>query len=212
MAGKPWSEERKAAFAAKREAAKAAPAAKPRGRKKDPNAEAIEQIYGVGSVILMTLGRVNESFLADALTLQLQAEETGAAFAEVAKINPRIADMLATSAPATPYILLGTVLMGTGLQIAANHGLKLGPLATQTVPRSALIAEMKGRMAQAQQYAETQAAQAEAELADMKREQQLEEEAARQAEAAEQAAFGAEMAEHVAADGWDPILAQEAVR
>lgn len=186
MAGKPWSEERRAAHAqkmAERKAAAPAAAAKPKRSRKDPNAEAVEQMYGVGSVILMQMGRFNDAFLADALTLQLQAEETGAAFAEVAKINPRVADLFANTAPATPYILLGTVLLGTGLQIAANHGAKLGPLAAQTTPKAVLVAEMRARMSQAQQFAESQRAAAEAELEDMRREQELEAEAQRQAAA-----------------------------
>lgn len=186
MAGKPWSEERRAAHAqkmAERKAAAPAAAAKPKRSRKDPNAEAVEQMYGVGSVILMQMGRFNDAFLADALTLQLQAEETGAAFAEVAKINPRVADLFANTAPATPYILLGTVLLGTGLQIAANHGAKLGPLAAQTTPKAVLVAEMRARMSQAQQFAESQRAAAEAELEDMRREQELEVEAQRQAAA-----------------------------
>ena len=184
MAGKPWSEERRAQHAAKmaeRKAAAPAAAAKPKRSRKDPNAEAVEQAYGVGSVILMGLGKFNDAFLADALTLQMQAEETGLAFAEVCKINPRVADMLSSSAPAMPYVLLGTVILGTGLQIASNHGAKLGPLAAQVVPKEALVLEMRARMSQAQQFAETQRAQAEAELADMKREQELAREAARQA-------------------------------
>ena len=212
MAGKPWSAERRAQHEAKMAQRKAAqPAApKPKRSRKDPNAEAIEQLYGVGSVILMTMGRLNDAFLADALTLQLQAEETGAAFAEVAKINPRVADMLAGAAPATPYVLLGTVVFGTALQIAANHGAKLGPLASQTVPKETMVVEMKARMTQAAQFAETQRAQAEAELEDMRREQEREAEAARQAETAEDFHRGTQAAKHVIEDGWDPILAREA--
>lgn len=184
MAGKPWSEERRAQHAAKMAERKAAApaAAKPKRARKDPNAEAVEQMFGVGSVVLMQLGRFNDAFLADALTLQLQAEETGAAFAEVAKVNPRVADLFANTAPATPYILLGTVLLGTGLQIAANHGARLGPLAAQTTPKAVLVAEMRARMSQAAQFAESQRAAAEAELEDLRREQELEAEAQRQAE------------------------------
>lgn len=161
MAGKPWSEERKAAAARKRAAAKVgAPPAKPAARRgaagKDPVAEAVETIAGVLAMPLMSLGARNEAFLADALTLEMNAVPFGTAMAEVAKVNPRLGEFFERGAPATPYILLGTVLFSMGTQFAANHGVNLGPLAGSVTPRALMIAAAKERVAEQQRLMDEQ--------------------------------------------------------
>lgn len=111
------------------------------------HAEAVAGMMNLLSVPLMGLGRVNESFLADALTLQMNAEPMGDAVAEVAKINPAVGDWLEKGAPAAPYILLGTVVFSLGAQLAVNHGVRLGPLGNGTHPKAAMVAEAKARVA-----------------------------------------------------------------
>lgn len=204
MAGKPWTDEMKAAAKAKREAAardKPKPAAPRRRPAKDPVADAVETMMGVLSLPLMAMGSRNESFLADALALEMTAEPLGAAMAEVAKVNPAVGEWLEKGAPATPYILLGTVLFSLGSQIAVNHGANIGPLAAQTNPRSVMVAEKRRRIN------EMQAAQASvdaedrvlaAELAERNRVQE-EREAAEALERSD-----AEYARRVAEDGWQP--------
>jgi hypothetical protein len=158
MAGKPWSEERKAQAAARRAAAKPAAAPKRAQNKASDNRLAVETALNTLSVPVMLLGRVNESFLADALTMQLAAEPLGAAAAEVARVNPAFEQFLSRGAPATPYLLLGTTLLSIGAQLAVNHGVKLGPLGGSATPRGEMIAEMKRRMAAAEQAAAADAA------------------------------------------------------
>lgn len=158
MAGKPWTDEMKAAAKAKREAAakdKPKPAAPRRRPTKDPVADAVETMMGVLSLPLMAMGSRNESFLADALALEMTAEPLGAAMAEVAKVNPAVGEWLEKGAPATPYILLGTVLFSLGSQIAVNHGANIGPLAAQTNPRSVMVAEKRRRIAAVQSAQES---------------------------------------------------------
>jgi hypothetical protein len=162
MAGKPWSEERRAQHAAKQagKPSTARPAAAPRpraGNKRDDNRLAVETMLHSLSVPVMLMGRVNESFLADALTMQLAAEPIGQACAEVAKVNPAFEAFLSKGAPATPYLLLATTLISVGGQFAVNHGIKVGPLASSATPREVMIAEMRRRMSDAEQAAQAQA-------------------------------------------------------
>ena len=159
MAGKPWSEERRAQHAAKQAAKPAAPkpASAPRPRaanKREDNRLAVETMLHSLSVPVMLMGRVNESFLADALTMQLAAEPIGQACAEVARVNPAFEAFLSKGAPATPYLLLATTLISVGGQFAVNHGVKVGPLASSATPREVMIAEMKRRMADTAAQAE----------------------------------------------------------
>ena len=168
MAGKPWSEERKAAAAAKRQAAKQAGGARPAAAKRaastvDSNRIAVESILMTLSVPVMYLGRVDESFLADAFTLQVSAPAVGDAVAQVAKVNPWLDAALSKGAPATPYILLGTTLLTLGAQFAVNHKVNVGPLASSATPRTVMIDEMKARMHAQAQAAEQQARDAEQE-------------------------------------------------
>jgi hypothetical protein len=206
MAGKPWTDEMKAAAKLKREAAaklnpKPKPAPRPAARRgKDPVAEAVETIVGVLSLPLMALGTRNESFLADALALELTAQPLGEAMAEVAKVNPAVGEWLEKGAPATPYILLGTVLFSLGSQIAVNHGANLPVLVGATNTRSAMIAEKRRRIG------EVQAAQA---SEDATAEYQRQEAAERARDEAREAAqpverSDAEYARRVAQDGWEP--------
>jgi hypothetical protein len=167
MAGKPWSEERRAQHAAKQAGKPAAPkpASAPRPRaanKREDNRLAVETMLHSLSVPIMLMGRVNESFLADALTMQLAAEPIGQACAEVAKVNPAFEAFLTKGAPATPYLLLATTLISVGGQFAVNHGVKVGPLASSATPREVMIAEMKRRMKAAESDAQAEAAMAKA--------------------------------------------------
>jgi hypothetical protein len=211
MAGKPWTQEMKDEAKRKREAAGTAAkprpprATRPRARAgKDPVAEAVETILGVLSLPLMALGAANDVFLADALALEMTAAPLGEAMAEVAKVNPAIGDWLEKGAPATPYILLGTVLFSLGTQIAVNHGANLGPLAAQTNTRAVMVAEKKRRIAEIQLRQE----QNDKEIAeDMRAAAQYEKETSeREAkEYAEQLERSdAEYARRVAEDGWEP--------
>jgi hypothetical protein len=158
VAGKKWTQEMKDAAAAKRAAAKAAgtapqrPApARRRAPAVDPVETAVVQIVGVLTLPLMALGSGRESFLADALALEMTAQPLGHAMAEVAKVNPAVGEWLEKGAPATPYLLLGTVLFSLGTQVAVNHGLNIGPLAATTHSRAALVAEKRRQIAELQQ-------------------------------------------------------------
>lgn len=187
MAGKPWSEERRAAHAAKQAAKNAGtPSAPPRQRasKKDPNAQAVETVWSTAAMALMGFGRFNEGFLADSVVFQDTAEPMGAACAELAKINEGFADLLSKGAPATPYLMVGSILFSMGTQIAANHGAKLGPLQGTTIPRDVLIGEARRRMSEAQQQQEALAAQAKAEREWLEGEARAAEEAQRERDAA----------------------------
>lgn len=148
MAGKPWSEERKAAYAAKRAAAK--PAASKAAPKRDPNAQVVSSVWSMIGVALMPLGRANDAFLADSVVFTDTADAMGDACAELAKINDGFANFLSKGAPATPYLTIGVILMTAGLQVAANHGAPLGPLAAQTMPKAVLVQEAHNRMSQAE--------------------------------------------------------------
>jgi hypothetical protein len=161
MAGRILTQDEKDERAAKMRAKRAAerqnagePPARPRAARVPQSvkhAEAVAGMLNLLSVPLMGLGRVNESFLADALTLQMNASPVGDAVAEVAKINPAVGDWLEKGAPAAPYILLGTVLFSLGTQLAVNHGVNLGPLGNGTHPRAVMVAEAKARAAAVEQ-------------------------------------------------------------
>lgn len=161
MAGKPWSEERRAAFAAKQAEKKAgAPSAPKRGPKRDPNAVAVETVWQTIGVGLMGFGRLSDAFLADSVVFQDTAAPMGDACAEIAKVNPRFEEFLSKGAPATPYLLAGTILFSITTQVAVNHGVKLGPLQSQTLPKSVLVQEAHRRMSEAQQQQAQMEAQA----------------------------------------------------
>jgi hypothetical protein len=209
MAGKPWTQEMKDAARAKREAAAAGKpkpraAASRRRAGKDPVAEAVETMVGVLTLPLMALGARNESFLADSLALEMSAQPLGEAMAEVAKVNPAIGEWLEKGAPATPYILLGTVLFTLGSQIAVNHGVSMPALLGATNPRNVMVAEKKRRIA------EMQAAQERSDAYDAEtvraEQQRYEQAAAAEAQAAAEALerSDAEYARRVAEDGWEP--------
>ncbi|MBW5252053.1 hypothetical protein JGS39_24140 [Streptomyces sp. P01-B04] len=83
---------------------------------------AIQEGISLLSVPLMGLGRLNRAFLADAATLQMNSKPLAHALNECAKINPTIERLLSTSAPAVPYVLLGSALFNMGVQMMANHG------------------------------------------------------------------------------------------
>lgn len=187
MAGKPWTDEQKAAARAKREAAKKTAPARPRTapRGKDPVVSAVETVGGVLVVPLTALGQVNESFLADALAVEMSVSPLAEAVGEVAKVNPAVGEFFQRGAPLTPYMLLASVLFGLGTQIAVNHGMSVGPLAGSTVPRSAMVIEMKQRLAAAQQQAQQQEAAWAAEAADFEESARI----VREAEAEELAAL-----------------------
>jgi hypothetical protein len=179
MAGKPWSEERKAAARAKREAAQGARKAAPpkAANKPDDNRLAVETAINTLSVPVMYMGRVNESFLADALTMQFAAAPVADAVAQVARINPWLDSALSKGAPATPYILLATTLLSVGAQFAVNHSVKIGPLANSTTPRAQMVAEMKRRMAEQEAAMAAQQAVYDDELTFAQAEQQRQAEA-----------------------------------
>lgn len=82
----------------------------------------VAEAMSLASIPLMGMGRVNRAFLADAAAVQIAAEPFSHAVNEVAKINPGVARVLSSTAPAFPYVLLGSALFNLGAQIMANHG------------------------------------------------------------------------------------------
>lgn len=161
-AGSKWSDERRAAFEARK--SQAAPKAKPRVvdvEGSTDRASAVADLINTISVPMMMMGQANDAFLADALTLQLQARPIGEALARVADVNPAVAAFIDGGSTTSPYLLLGSTLLALGSQLAANHGLKVGFLTAGTHPRAVLVAEMQARMAnaEAQRQADEEAAQ-----------------------------------------------------
>lgn len=143
----------------------------------------VAESLNAGSLLLIGMARRNRAFLADAATVQIHAEPLAAAVNEVAKINPAIARLLESTAPAVPYVMLGNVLLGLGVQIAANHGKKFpAPPGTQIYDPEELAAGMEQQLADvARQQAEqaefdaqeAAAAQAYAEKQDAVRDAQM---------------------------------------
>ena len=126
--GKP----RKAPPTKKSAAPKAVPAPKANAPRA-PKAKAtdyrpvVEKGLGLLSMALIGLskGGRNRAFLADAATVQMHAAQGARVVNDLAQINPALARALQTSAPAVPYLELGTFLFGLGAQLAANHGVRL---------------------------------------------------------------------------------------
>lgn len=148
-------------------AAAAPKASTPRTPKKAPAADfraVIQEGMSLLSVPLMGLGRMNRAFLADAAALQMNAEPVAHALNECAKINPTIARLLSTSAPAVPYVLLGSALFNLGVQIAANHGKAVPVPGVQVHDPGQLADAMEAQMRVAQQ--QQQAAEAQNAAAD----------------------------------------------
>lgn len=134
-------------------AAAAPKAGAPRAPKKPAPTDfrpVIEQGVSLLSVALMGLGRSNRAFLADAATLQMNAPEVAHAVNEVAQINPAVRRMLTTTAPALPYVLLGSALFNMGVQIAANHGVALPLPGARVHDPSELADAMEAQMREAQ--------------------------------------------------------------
>ena len=147
-------------------APKPAPAPKPgppRVKKSAPPADfrpVVAEVVNLLGVALMGIGRKNRAFLADAATVQMHAPELAHAVNEVAKINPVIARALSTTAPAVPYVLLGSALFNMGVQLAANHGRRISAPGVTVHDPNELAAAMEAQMGEAQRQAKEQEAAA----------------------------------------------------
>jgi hypothetical protein len=160
--GSSWSDERRAAFEARKTQPKVTnkPKVVEVGGSTD-RASAVADLINTLSVPMMVMGNANDAFLADALTLQLQARPIGEAMARVAEVNPAVAAFIDSGSVTSPYLLLGSTLLALGSQLASNHGIKIGFLTAGTHPKSVLVTEMRTRMeaAEMQRQADEAAAQ-----------------------------------------------------
>jgi hypothetical protein len=140
-------------------APRAAPAPKPRPRSSAGGAPrkaaapdfraVVQEGIALLSIPLMGMGRMNRAFLADAAALQLNAEPLAHALNEVARINPGVSRLLSTTAPAVPYVLLGSALFNLGAQIAANHGRNIPLPGVTVVSPEDLAAGVEAQMGEA---------------------------------------------------------------
>jgi hypothetical protein len=158
---------------APKRAARQAPAPKPSAGPRPPKAKGapdfrpmVEQTMGMISMglVAMSGGGRNRAFLADAAAVQMAAPEGARVVNDLAKLNPGLARALEQTAPAVPYMQLGTFLFGLGAQLAANHGVRL-PIPgaqVQDPEHLAMGMEQQLRGMAEQQQAEAEAAQREA--------------------------------------------------
>lgn len=128
--------------------------------------ETIENACSMAAVALVGMGRKSRAFLADAATVQMNAAPFAQALDDVAQINPGIAKLLQSTAPAVPYIALANIAFQMGAQFAANHGVRLPVPGAQIYNPADLANGMEAQMraaAEQQAQAEQQAAEDQAE-------------------------------------------------